>query len=61
MFYSKKPHVKGVGLGLSVSYGIIRRHGGTIEVESEPSDVTCFKIVLPVTPGWERQLKLELK
>jgi PAS domain S-box-containing protein len=61
MFYSKKPHVKGVGLGLSVSYGIIRRHGGTIEVESEPSEGSCFKIVLPVTPGWERQLKLELK
>jgi PAS domain S-box-containing protein len=61
MFYSKKPNVKGVGLGLSVSYGIIKRHGGTIEVESIPSEGTCFKIILPVTPGWERQLKLELK
>jgi PAS domain S-box-containing protein len=61
MFYSKKPHVKGVGLGLSVSYGIIKRHGGSIEVESEPSEGTCFKIVLPVKPLWERQLKLELK
>jgi PAS domain S-box-containing protein len=61
MFYSKKPHVKGVGLGLSVSYGIIKRHGGTIDVESDPATGTGFKIVLPVKPGWERQLKLELK
>ncbi len=61
MFYSKKPHVKGVGLGLSVSYGIIKRHGGSIEVESDPSVGSCFKIVLPVKPLWERQLKLDLK
>jgi PAS domain S-box-containing protein len=61
MFYSKKPKVKGVGLGLSVSYGIVKRHGGKIDVDSEPGKLTTFKITLPVKPGWERQLKLELK
>lgn len=38
----------GMGLGLAVSYGIIRRHEGTIEVESETEHGTCFRIRLPV-------------
>ncbi|WP_035497336.1 cache domain-containing protein [Citrifermentans bremense] len=37
----------GTGLGLSVSYGIIRDHGGDIQVSSTPEAGTCFKIVLP--------------
>lgn len=36
------------GLGLAVSYGIVTRHGGTIEVESEPHVSTVFTIRLPV-------------
>lgn len=39
--------VKRSGLGLSVSYGIIRRHGGEIEVESEEGVGTTFTIKLP--------------
>ena len=38
----------GTGLGLSVSYSIIQRHGGEIRVESEPGRGTTFTVVLPV-------------
>ncbi len=41
----------GTGLGLSVSYGIVRSHGGTIEVESRVGVGTTFTIQLPVIPG----------
>ncbi len=40
--------VEGMGLGLSVSYGIIRRHGGSIKVESEVGSGTTFLIILPL-------------
>jgi signal transduction histidine kinase/CheY-like chemotaxis protein len=40
--------VEGMGLGLSVSYGVIRRHGGTIRVESEVGRGTTFRVVLPM-------------
>src|SRR5215216_5390871 len=38
----------GLGLGLAVSFGIIRRHGGNIEVESQYGKGTEFRITLPV-------------
>jgi PAS domain S-box-containing protein len=38
----------GVGLGLSVSYGIIERHGGKIDFESELNSGTTFRIYLPL-------------
>jgi signal transduction histidine kinase len=38
----------GTGLGLSVSYGIISEHGGSIEVESQAGQGSCFHIFLPV-------------
>ena len=37
----------GMGLGLAVSYGIIRRHEGSVEAESEPGRGTTFRIALP--------------
>ena len=49
-FFSTKEENKGVGLGLSVVYGIIHRHGGSIEVDSSPSEGTSFRIELPRKP-----------
>lgn len=46
-FYTTKVDGKGVGLGLSMTYGIIRKHNGIIEVNSNPSKGTVFKIKLP--------------
>jgi len=50
-FYSTKSDGKGVGLGLSMVYGIIREHKGTIEVKSDPEKGTVFKMALPVAPA----------
>ena len=50
-FYTTKPEVKGIGLGLSVSFGIIKKHGGEINVDSEPGKGTAFSIVLPIERG----------
>jgi signal transduction histidine kinase/ActR/RegA family two-component response regulator len=41
----------GMGLGLAVSYGIIRRHEGTVEVASEVNHGTTFTIRLPIARG----------
>ena len=46
-FYSTKVDGKGVGLGLSMTYGIIREHNGVVEVDSKPDKGTVFKIRLP--------------
>ena len=46
-FFTTKRKGKGVGLGLSVVYGIIQDHGGKIFVDSEPDMGTIFKITLP--------------
>jgi PAS domain S-box-containing protein len=47
-FFTTKQKVKGVGLGLSVCYGIIKDHGGEIKVESEEGKGTTFVISLPI-------------
>ena len=50
-FYTTKPAVKGTGLGLPVSYGIVRNHGGEIRVTSRPGEGSTFTVLLPVAGG----------
>jgi PAS domain S-box-containing protein len=47
-FFTTKKKGKGVGLGLSVVYGIIQAHGGSIRAESEPGKGTLMEMELPV-------------
>ena len=47
-FLTTKETGKGVGLGLAISKTIIERHGGQIEVESQPGRGTTFYVFLPV-------------
>ena len=50
-FYSTKQEGGGIGLGLSTTYGIVERHGGSLAVESRKDDGATFIIRLPVPVG----------
>ncbi|NIN94420.1 MAG: hypothetical protein GTO49_05500, partial [Anaerolineae bacterium] len=47
-FFTTKKVGEGTGLGLSVSYGLIKNHGGEIKVESKDNEGTTFSVLLPV-------------
>jgi two-component system, NtrC family, sensor kinase len=49
-FFTTKPQGQGTGLGLSVSYGVVKAHGGRIEVESTVGEGTEFTVHLPRDP-----------
>jgi signal transduction histidine kinase len=48
-FFTTKPAGQGTGLGLSLSYDIIKAHGGTIQMESKEGEGTRFSIYLPTS------------
>ncbi len=47
-FFTTKPVGQGTGLGLALSYGIINKHHGYIEVDSKPGVGTTFRVYLPI-------------
>ncbi len=49
-FFTTKPTDRGTGLGLAISNDIIRKHGGSINVESEAGQYTEMRVDIPLTP-----------
>ncbi len=50
-FFTTKEQGQGIGLGLSVSHGIVAEHGGEITVESSPGSGATFTVALPIAKG----------
>ncbi len=60
-FFTTKEVGQGTGLGLSLCYGIIREHGGTIVPRSRPGEGATFIIELPIAYGVEEKSTTEIK
>lgn len=56
-FYTTKPAGKGTGLGLSLCYSIMKTHGGSIEIESEPGVGTTVHVFFPLTDTAYKEAK----
>uniref|UniRef100_E1TI99 histidine kinase n=1 Tax=Burkholderia sp. (strain CCGE1003) TaxID=640512 RepID=E1TI99_BURSG len=50
-FFTTRPVGTGAGLGLSISYGIVRKQGGRIEVRSQVGQGSTFRVILPKSPA----------
>ncbi len=50
-FFTTKPEGQGTGLGLSVVYGIVTRHGGRLDIDSVPSEGTTVTLFFPPNPA----------
>ncbi len=48
-FFTTKPTGQGTGLGLSLSYDIVKAHGGELKVETQEGEGSAFTIILPIT------------
>ena len=54
-FFTTKPVGKGTGLGLAVSFKIVEKHHGRIEVRSEVGQGSTFRVILPVQPDINKE------
>jgi signal transduction histidine kinase len=54
-FYTTKDDGEGTGIGLAISFAIVREHGGALDFESRPGQGTEFTIRLPIPAAGEQQ------